>query len=137
MTSKAVNIIYDGDCGFCVRSLKVLSALDVRGLLRFHKSQNPETFVQFPALRGADVADAMYAVVAGELPQRGFFAFRRVMWSSPLLWLLLLLFYFPGASIVGPRLYAWVARNRKLFGCESNPCALSTGGSDAHAQFKE
>ena len=137
MIGKRVNIIYDGNCGFCVRSLKILSALDVRGLLRFHKSQNAETFAQFPGLRGADVADAMYAVAGDELPQRGFFAFRRVLWSSPLMWPLLLLFYLPGASFAGTRIYAWVARNRESFGCESNSCALPTGGSGAQAQFKE
>jgi acetyl esterase len=136
MTGKRVNIIYDGDCGFCVRSLKVLSALDVWGLLRFHKSQNAETFAQFPGLQDADVANAMYAVAGDEVPQRGFFAFRRVLWSSPLMWPLLLLFYLPGAGLVGTRIYAWVAQNRGRFGCESNTCALPTGGSSVQ-HFKE
>jgi hypothetical protein len=55
---------------------------------------------------------------------RGFFAFRRILWESPLMWPLIPLFYFPGAGIVGPRVYAWVARNRRRFGCESDVCEL-------------
>jgi predicted DCC family thiol-disulfide oxidoreductase YuxK len=107
-----------------VRSLRVVRALDLYGSLRFHDSHQPETFAQFPALRDADVDDAMYTVVDGEPVYRGFFAFRRLIWSSPLTWALIPLFYFPGASFFGPRVYAWVARNRSKFGCRSEVCEL-------------
>jgi predicted DCC family thiol-disulfide oxidoreductase YuxK len=123
---KTVNIIYDGQCGFCIRSLKVVRAFDVRGALRLYDAHNPETTERFPVLEGADVDEAMFAVAEGEEPYRGFFAFRRILWTSPLMWPLLLLFYFPGASFFGPRVYAAVARNRSRFGCESEVCALPT-----------
>lgn len=126
-TGQAINIIYDGQCGFCARALRIVSALDVRRALRFYDAHQPETFAQFPALRGADVDDAMYAVVEGEPVYRGFFAFRRLVWSSPLMWALIPLFYFPTASFFGPRVYAWVARNRSRFGCDSQVCALPPG----------
>lgn len=136
-SSRTVHIIYDGHCGFCIRSLNAIGALDVRGVLRFHDLHESRTFDEFPNLRGADVEDAMYAVAEGETPQRGFFAFRRVLWSSPLMWPLLPLFYFPGVSFAGTRVYAWVARNRKSFGCESDFCQLTPAGPHAHAQHKE
>ena len=120
--SKTLNIIYDGQCGFCVRALRIVQALDLKGRLRFYDSHQPDTFMQFPALRGADVDDAMYTVVEGEPVYRGFFAFRRLIWSSPLTWALIPIFYFPGASFFGPRVYAWVARNRSKFGCRSEVC---------------
>ncbi|HEX8145365.1 MAG TPA: DUF393 domain-containing protein [Pyrinomonadaceae bacterium] len=126
MSLKSLDIIYDGRCGFCIRALKIVRALDVLRKLSFHDSHQAETFERFPSLRGADVDDAMYAVAEGEQPFRGFFAFRRLLWSSPLMWALLPLFYFPGASILGPRVYSWVARNRSRFGCESEVCALPT-----------
>jgi predicted DCC family thiol-disulfide oxidoreductase YuxK len=134
---QTINIIYDGECGFCVRSLRVVRALDVRGALRLYDSHSPETFERFPVLRGADVQDAMYAFAEGETPQRGYFAFRRLLWTSPLMWPLIPLFYFPGVGLVGPRVYAWVARHRKSFGCESDFCALPASGPRAGLQHEE
>ena len=135
--SQTINIIYDGQCRFCVRSLKVVRALDARRALRFHDAHVPETFERFPEMRGVDVEDAMYAFVEGETPQRGFFAFRRLLWSSPLMWPLIPVFYFPGASLIGPRVYAWVAHHRKNFGCASDFCALPATSPRADVQHEE
>jgi hypothetical protein len=49
---------------------------------------------------------------------------RRIAWEAPALWLLLPLLYVPGAGIVGPRLYGWIARNRHRLGCGSDACSL-------------
>ena len=78
----------------------------------------------FPELAGADFENAMFVVAPDRRVCRGFFAFRRILWESPLMWPLLLLFYFPGSGLVGPRVYAWVAKNRRSFGCESDVCEL-------------
>ena len=123
-TQKTLNVIYDGQCGFCIRALNIVQRFDLHNTLRFYDAHRPETFEQFPELRGSDVNDAMYVVVEGEPVYRGFFAFRRLIWNSPLTWPLVLLFYFPGASFFGPRVYAWVARNRSKFGCRSEVCEL-------------
>jgi predicted DCC family thiol-disulfide oxidoreductase YuxK len=125
-SSKTLNIIYDGHCGFCIRALNLISALDTRRMLHLYDAHQPETLVSFPELRNADVEDAMYTVAAAEPLYRGFFAFRRLMWAGPLLWPFLPLFYFPGASLLGPPLYSWVARNRTRLGCRSDFCALPT-----------
>lgn len=124
--TKTIDIIYDGDCGFCQRAISVLRALDVGHRLRFHNSRGADIFDQFPTLRGADLFEAMYAVVPGEPAYRGFFAFRRLIWSNPTTWLLIPLFYFPGAGVIGPRIYAWVARNRNQLGCRTNVCDVSS-----------
>jgi predicted DCC family thiol-disulfide oxidoreductase YuxK len=124
MSVKPLHIIYDGHCAFCMRALNIVSKLDVRGALSFHDSHHSETFEQFPMLQEADVNDAMYAISEGEPPHRGFYAFRRLLWTSPLTWALLPLFYFPGMSFLGTRAYAWVARNRTRFGCRSDSCSL-------------
>ena len=124
MASKTLHIVYDGQCGFCMRSLKIVKALDLFGDLRFYDSHNPDTYRLFPQLRGANVDDAMYTIAESELPHEGFFAFRRLIWSSPLMWPLIPLFYFPGGSFLGSRIYAWVARNRSKFGCQTEVCDL-------------
>jgi predicted DCC family thiol-disulfide oxidoreductase YuxK len=129
--SSAIHVIYDGGCGFCVRSLRLVRCLDIRRALRYHDATDREGVVaRFPILAGAELDDAMYAVDGRGEIFRGFFAFRRLVWASPLTWPLLLLFYCPGAGILGPRVYAWVARNRSRFGCRSDACPLPPGSQE-------
>jgi hypothetical protein len=68
---------------------------------------------------------AMFAVTGEGRVYRGFFAFRRMLWASPWLAPLLLLFYAPGASLLGPRIYAWIARRRRSFGCAAPACGVA------------
>lgn len=127
--SRAVHVVYDGGCGFCVRSLRMVRALDLWGRLRFHDATDREGVRRrFPGLAAAELDEAMYAVDGSGAVYRGFFAFRRMAWVSPLLWPLLLPFYCPGAGRLGPRVYAWVARNRSRLGCRSDRCGLPPGG---------
>lgn len=112
-------VIYDGDCGFCQRSLKRLRSTDVLDrftYLDFHEKTEVER--RFPSLRGADFENAMYAIDPAGRSFRGYFAFRRLIWASPLLWPLIPLFYFPGASLVGPKVYAWIANHRSRLACK-------------------
>jgi predicted DCC family thiol-disulfide oxidoreductase YuxK len=122
--AKMINVIYDGQCGFCRRSLRFFRAFDLRQALRFYDAHQPETSEQFPVLQGADLDQAMYVVVDGEPIYRGFFAFRRLIWANPTTWGLIPVAYFPGAGFFGPRVYAWVARNRSIFGFHSDVCDL-------------
>jgi predicted DCC family thiol-disulfide oxidoreductase YuxK len=124
-----LDVIYDGRCGFCVRALNVCRALDVRSALRYHDGTARQQVRQvFPELVDADFENAMFVVAPDRRVSRGFFAFRRILWESPPMWLLLPLFYFPGSGVVGPRVYAWVARNRGRFDCESDVCELPPPG---------
>jgi predicted DCC family thiol-disulfide oxidoreductase YuxK len=108
-----------------VRSLNVCRALDVRSALRYHDANaRQQVHAAFPELAGADFENAMFVVAPDRRVVRGFFAFRRILRESPLMWPLLPLFYFPGSSLVGPKVYAWVARNRGSIGCESDVCEL-------------
>jgi len=115
-----IHIIYDGQCTFCIRALRIVKALDVWRVLRFHDGRDRASVeARFPALRGADLDAAMFAIAEPGRTYRGFFAFRRVAWGSPLTWPFLPLFYFPGARWLGPVVYAWVARNRSSLGCRA------------------
>jgi predicted DCC family thiol-disulfide oxidoreductase YuxK len=73
-------------------------------------------------LAGADLDNAMFVVAEDGSTYRGFFAVRRMLRVSPLTWLLLPIFYLPLSGRLGPRLYAWVARNRYRLGCEGELC---------------
>ncbi len=113
-----IDIVYDGLCTLCIRSLRVVRALDRRGALRLHDANDREGVVtRFPQLRGADLDDAMYAVDDAGRVYRGFYAFRRVFRVLPLAWWLVPWLYLPGARFVGERVYDLVARNRSRIGC--------------------
>jgi predicted DCC family thiol-disulfide oxidoreductase YuxK len=120
------HLIYDGNCGFCVKVMRLFAAIDIRHRLVFHDARRRSSVLaQFPPLRDADLDDAMFAV-QGEAVWRGFFAFRQLIWHSPISWLLIPLFYAPGASYVGPRLYRWIASKRHKLGC-ADSCAIPSG----------
>jgi predicted DCC family thiol-disulfide oxidoreductase YuxK len=124
MSLKTINIIYDGQCGFCIRSLQIVRKFDRSRTLRFYDSHRPDTLAKFPQLSGVNLDEAMFTVVEDEPLYSGFFGFRRLIWNSPVTWILIPIFYFPGAAVFGPIVYRWVARNRSKFGCHSDVCDL-------------
>ena len=126
--AERLHVIYDGQCGFCIRAMRLCRRLDVRGRLRFHDGTRQQIASEFPELAHADLENAMFAVAPDGTVHRGFFAFRRLAWNGPLMWLALPLVYLPGARWIGPRAYAWVARNRQRFGCESDRCERPPSG---------
>jgi predicted DCC family thiol-disulfide oxidoreductase YuxK len=128
-----VHVVYDGQCAFCIRALRFVRTLDLAGRIRWYDAHDPRTLEAFPGLADADLDEAMYTVAAGGRVDRGFFAFRRLVGATTLMWPLLAAFRFPGAEVVGPRVYAWVARNRRRLGCRAEACELpSPVGSDDH-----
>lgn len=127
MSAEEIHVIYDGQCLFCMRSLRLFQIVDMRDAFRFHDAHDESAIASlFPELKGADFDHAMFVVTSRRAVYRGFFAFRRMIWSNPLTWLLIPLFYFPGASFVGSRIYAWIAKNRLKFGCRSDACMRPT-----------
>lgn len=119
-----IHVIYDGQCAFCIRSLQLFRALDIKQVFRFYDAHDEWIMDAFPELKDADFDNAMFAVTENREVHRGFFAFRRMIWGSPLTWWMIPIFYFPGAVFFGVRIYAWVAKNRLKFGCRSASCAL-------------
>ncbi|MEE2637947.1 MAG: DCC1-like thiol-disulfide oxidoreductase family protein [Acidobacteriota bacterium] len=111
--SVSCHVIYDGACGLCARAVTVLRLLDTRRVLVAHDARDRVSVVhRFPVLEEGDLDDAMFVVSPDGRVHRGFFAFRRLLWTSPWLWLLLPVLYLPGAGVVGVRVYAWIARDR-------------------------
>jgi len=123
-----LDVVYDGLCRFCARSLAALERLAGRPLWRLHDANDYEAIGStFPMLADADTDRAMFVVTPQGQVFRGFFAYRRMMWESPRLYPFLALLYAPGAALIGPRIYAWVARNRRHFGCSLEGGAQQCG----------
>ncbi len=120
----ALHVVFDGQCLFCRRALAPFRAFDRRGIEFHDATARAKVNERFPSLASENLDDAMFVVEPDGQLHRGFFAFRRLILSTPIAWPLLLLFYFPGATVVGPRVYAWVARHRRQLGCTSAVCEL-------------
>jgi predicted DCC family thiol-disulfide oxidoreductase YuxK len=119
-----VDVLYDGECRFCLRSLRVLQRFDAKRRLRLMDGNDTDRVRrEFPQVPAEDLAAAMYAVAEG-IPYRGFYAFRRALWALPALRPLAAMLYLPGVPFAGERVYASVARRRRLFGCSSDACSL-------------
>ena len=118
-----LDVIYDGQCGFCQRCVRFARALDTGGVVRFHDANaRQQVLDRFPELQDADFENAMFVVTANRDVSRGYFAVRRIARAVVLMWVFLPLLYFPGTRWIGPRVYAWVARNRSRFGCDTEVC---------------
>jgi predicted DCC family thiol-disulfide oxidoreductase YuxK len=107
-------IIYDGECGFCRSSVRLIQVMDLWGKLEYT-----------PGPKG--MSEMLLDIPEGKT-YGGFFAFRRLVWMLPMLYPMIPVVYFPGAGILGPLVYRWVARNRYLFPvfhtCSSGHCQL-------------
>jgi len=85
--SEPIAIVFDGDCAFCLRSLRALQRLDRQGIMRLHDShETDEIAARFPMLAGADFDNAMFAVTADGRVFRGYFAFKELLRMLPAGW---------------------------------------------------
>jgi predicted DCC family thiol-disulfide oxidoreductase YuxK len=131
LSKSSLDVIYDGQCRFCERSLALLRWLAGRLVFRLHDANDDEKIrSNFPMIGDANTNDAMFVVTTRGEIFRGFFAYRRILWESPRLYPLLPVFYAPGAALLGQRIYALVARNRRYLGCSLDR-AEQCGGPSA------
>jgi len=104
-----MEMIYDGRCGFCVRSMAWFLAFDGLGQIRvrdFRRSPSPR-------VTDAQLENALYLVLPDGRALPGFEAYRHVVLRVPGLWWQVPFFYVPGLSrLVGVPLYNWIAANR-------------------------
>ena len=92
-------IVYDGECEFCLSSIKALQVMDLWGNLEYTPGPKVMSEMQFNGVDGKTYG--------------GFFAFRRLVWLLPMLYGMIPIVYFPGAGILGPFIYRWIARTNR------------------------
>ena len=125
-------LYYDGECGFCTRSVWALAFADffrVVAWTDFRKLPNPPV-----GLTWADLDAAAYLeIMAGDTGEdsgqgrklyRGFYAFRMLTLRLLPLMPLALLLWLPGVNRLGEWAYGWVAANRYRI---SRRCRLKAG----------
>jgi predicted DCC family thiol-disulfide oxidoreductase YuxK len=104
-----MEMIYDGRCGFCVRSMVWFLAFDGLGQIRTRDfSTNPS-----PLVTDAQMEKALYLVLPDDRALPGFEAYRYLVLRVPGTWWLIPFFYVPVLSrLFGHKIYNWVAGNR-------------------------
>jgi len=121
-----IEVLFDGKCPLCIRSMTLLRYADW-----FHAITYTDVMRQWgtlqqrnPGLSLDNCLKEMHVLLPNGFARKGFFAFREMVWRLPLLWPLLLVFYLPLSSIVGPRIYHRIASRRFRFErCTTETCA--------------
>ena len=105
----AMEMIYDGHCGFCKRSMAWFLAFDGLGQISVRDFRsNPS-----PAVSHEQMLKHLYTVLPDGRALPGFEAYRYVVLRVPGLWWQVPFFYVPVLSrLVGHPVYNWIAANR-------------------------
>ena len=104
-----MEMIYDGRCGFCVRSMARFLAFDGLGQIRIRDFRTDPS----PVVSDALVEKALYLVLPDGRALPGFEAYRCVVLRVPGLWWQVPFFYVPVLSrLFGHPIYNWIAANR-------------------------
>lgn len=106
-------IVYDGDCGFCRRTLRWAYAVGGR----FEAVPAADVDPAALGLTDRDLAEAAWWIDADGTPHRGHLAVARALETSRW-WPVRLLGRATGSRVLDPvasRAYAWVAANRGRF----------------------
>lgn len=109
-------LLYDGGCGFCDRSVRMLLAMDTKARLEPRPIQDALPLLAAHGVDASAALDGMHVVDGGRI-FHGFEAFRRFAWATPYLAAFAPLLYLPGIPWIGARAYRAVARRRHALGC--------------------
>jgi predicted DCC family thiol-disulfide oxidoreductase YuxK len=111
--TQPIVVLYDGRCGFCKKSIFVLSLLDFLHRLQFANFHDPDLRKRYaPDVNLDDLHKELHIRLPDGGYQKGFYAFRRMAWHLPFLWPLAPLLHVPGVSALGEKAYAFVANHR-------------------------
>jgi predicted DCC family thiol-disulfide oxidoreductase YuxK len=108
-----MEMIYDGRCGFCVRSMAWFLAFDGLGQVTTRDFRAAPS----PIVSDAQLEKALYLILPDGRALPGFEAYRFVVLRVPGMWWMIPFFYLPVFSrLVGRPIYRWVAGNRNWWG---------------------
>ena len=105
-------VIYDGECGFCRRSMEVLRKLDEEGVLELVESQAPGVRERFPWIAPEAYARAIQVVEPGGRTTEGAAAVERLCSIIPAGRRIGWLYRIPFARPVADRVSSWISRSR-------------------------
>jgi lipase maturation factor 1 len=115
-------LLYDGNCGFCLRWVRRLQRWDRRSALDYVAAADRGAVVGLPPLSDAALDRAMHLVTPDGRVYAGARALPALLRLLPGGRILLPLMRVPGVQPLADRAYAWVAARRHRFGCGPTTC---------------
>lgn len=118
---RRLQVLYDGLCPLCSRTVRLLTCLDIFNRLEFvdfwRLDLDEYNRRHVLGLTRKELEKEMCVVDRGK-SERGFYGYRRLALVLPALWPLAPWLFLPGISALGSRVYGYVARNRlKVLWC--------------------
>ena len=122
-------MFYDSACLFCTRSTFLIMALDHLGRVQAVDFRNAKLRMKHaPDVAETDLDRAMHIKIPGGRYVKGFDGFRALAWHLPVTRAITPLLYAPGVPLIGRKIYAHIAENRKK--CANGVCVhRGAGGS--------
>jgi predicted DCC family thiol-disulfide oxidoreductase YuxK len=124
-----IDVLYDGDCPLCRRTVRIMAACDLFSRLEFKDFRRIDLAAferqHSIAVDAARLEHEMGVRACGTL-HMGYDAYRRLAWALPALWALVLLELVPGVRALGQRAYMYVARRRTSIATCDASCAPET-----------
>jgi len=128
-----IEMIYDGDCGFCKRSMAMFLAFDGFNQITTRNYHTDPS----PIVPKEKVDLALYVITADKKPIAGFDAYRHVVIRVPGMWWFAPLYYIPVISrLFGRFLYNWIAAHRMQLSKLFFKPTSSNGGSTDTSQIE-
>ena len=130
-----IQILYDGHCPLCNRTVRTLNFFDLFARLEFldfRRLDLAEYNRRYKfALTIQDLDREMYVISRGQADV-GYYGYRVLALALPAFWPLSPLLFVPGVSWVGERVYGSIARNRlALLKCDAHCPSMPVGASNS------
>jgi predicted DCC family thiol-disulfide oxidoreductase YuxK len=129
-TEEKMEVLYDGQCPLCIRSMTSLQYFDWFERITFSdvtvrwETLNAEHRAAFSL---SDALREMYLLMPDGTFRKGFLAFKEMVRQMPFMWPIALVFDLPLASRLGPKVYHFVASRRfRFIQCTTDTCSLHT-----------
>jgi len=132
-----IQVLYDGQCPLCNRTVRVLGFFDLFARLEFLDFRRLDlaeyNLLHKMALTIQDLDREMYVISRGQA-YIGYYGYRVLALALPAIWPLSPLLFLPGVSWVGERVYGYIARNRlALVHCDSHCPSMPLGNNHSRA----
>jgi predicted DCC family thiol-disulfide oxidoreductase YuxK len=130
MAEVPYQLLFDGSCALCRRSVALVRRLDWRRRVdAVDVAADWEAVARrFPDLDRRTVLEEIHVVTPRGALLGGFAACRALAWALPPAWPCVPVLYLPGARLAGAAIYRAVARRR----VRVHPSAHGPGNSGAH-----